>query len=537
MSSEASQPQIASNPSGSEGHTLGPPPAAGSPEGWGRLPRSGGEGIKGRLVVRLQRHQGVVTQGCDVYIGRRCTLGGWDLPGSKWANPFKVGRPEIPDIPSAVLKYWRWIHGLEPSPPDTPDYIGRPADLRLCFHEIHNRVKGCWCKDRKDNPEGYCHGDVLCFLADGYMSPALEKVLALDPIDVKAHLRGDSDPAESGLSSPTRVARVDVNRVRSMLMGVFLGDALGVPHEFHYNSDLIYTGKLQYRTRFISQYTGTRYLAVGQISDDGEMTLALARSLISNKGYVREEVIKSYLQWANSGSGFIGVNTRNLFKQGKTLQSYYKNYENVFPTLEKRAASQSNGSLMRCSPLACLWSNEAVIQDVGLTNPSKIVADAELTYVTALRLSLLGLECRAVWTQIKLIAQTPEVRKVYDDIESGVIRDLSANKKGWVLNSLYAAYFCFYDFLIRTDSMELVFPESLKWVITQPNTDTDTNAAITGALIGAAIGWDNLIKESGTVENILIVLNSDSTLGDFPRSADYSLTDFEAVVQGLVRLS
>ena len=449
-------------------------------------------------------------------------------------NARHSGHPEC-----AVLKYWRWIHGFEPSPPDTPGYIGQPADLRLCFPEIHNRVKGCWCKDRKDNPEGYCHGDVLCFLADGYMSSALEKVLALDPVDVKDCVRRPlvPDPTGLGLPSPTLVPRVDVNRVRSMLMGVFLGDALGVPHEFHYNANLIYTGKLEYRTRFISQYTGTRYLTVGQISDDGEMTLALARSLISNRGYVREEVIKSYLQWANSGSGFMGVNTRNLFKHGKTLQSYYRNYENVFPTLEKRAASQSNGSLMRCSPLACLWSNDGVIQDVGLTNPSKVVADAELTYVTALRLSLLGRECREVWAQIKLIAQTPEVRKIYDDIENGVVRDLSANKKGWVLNSLYAAYFCFYNLLIQTDSMESVFPESLKWVITQPNTDTDTNAAITGALIGAAIGWDNLIKESGTVENILIVLNSDSTQGDFPRSADYSLADFETIVRELTKLS
>ena len=510
MSSEASHPPILPNPVGCEGR---------------------------KLVVRLQRHQGLIIQGCDVYIGRRWTLGGWDLPGSKWANPFKVGMPGIPDTPSAVLKYWRWIQGLEPSPPETPEYIGQPTDLRLCFHEIHNRVKGCWCKDRKDNPEGYCHGDVLSFLADGYMSSSLQKMLAVDPAGGHAFLTSNPINTNSGRGDPTLGPRVDVNRVRSMLMGVFLGDALGVPHEFHYNSNVVYTGKLQYRTRFISQYMGTRYLAVGQISDDGEMTLALARSLISNNGYVREEVIKSYLQWANSGSGFMGVNTRNLFKHGKTLQSYYKNYENLFPTLEKRAASQSNGSLMRCSPLACLWSNDGVIQDVELTNPSKIVADAELTYVTALRLSLLGLECREVWTHIKSIAQTPEVQNLYEDIENGVARDLSANKKGWVLNSLYAAYFCFYNLLMHTDSMELVFPKSLKWVITQPNTDTDTNAAIAGALIGAAVGWEALIKEPGTVENILTLLNSDSTLGDFPRSADYSLRDFETIVLELTKLS
>lgn len=518
MSSEAPHHQLPVNPIGSDGRTL---------------------------VVRIQRRQGVVIVGCDVYIGRRYTLGGWDLPGSKWTNPFKVGMPGIPDVASAVLKYWPWIHGREPSPPDIPDYIGQPTDLWRCFHEIQNRVKGCWCKGKSDNPGDYCHGDVLCFLADGYMSPSLQKVLTTPSLagtqgshaapDTQSHSPIPIETPERG--GPTSVPRVDVNRVRSMLMGVFLGDALGVPHEFHYNSSLVYTGKLQYKTRFISQYTGTRYLAVGQISDDGEMTLALARSLIANNGYVKEEVIKSYLRWANSGRGFMGVNTRNLFKHGKTLQSYYKNYENVFPTAEKRAASQSNGSLMRCSPLACLWSNDAVIQDVELTNPSKIVADAELTYVTALRYSLLGVECQEVWTRIKSIAQTPEVQKIYEDIQNGVPRDLSDNKKGWVLNSLYAAYFCFYNILMPTDSIESVFPQCLKWVITQPNTDTDTNAAITGALIGAAIGWEALITEPGTVENISILLNSDSTRGDFPRSADYTLGDFETVVRQLTDLS
>ena len=101
MSSEASPPQILHNPIAPDGRTF---------------------------VVRIQRRQGVVIQGCDVYIGRRYTLGGWDLPGSKWANPCKVGMPGIPDVASAVLKYWQWIHGREPSPLDIPDYIGQPTD-------------------------------------------------------------------------------------------------------------------------------------------------------------------------------------------------------------------------------------------------------------------------------------------------------------------------------------------------------------------------------------------------------------------------
>ena len=39
-------------------------------------------------VVHMERYKGDVIQDCDVYIGRENRLGGWNLPESKWANPF-----------------------------------------------------------------------------------------------------------------------------------------------------------------------------------------------------------------------------------------------------------------------------------------------------------------------------------------------------------------------------------------------------------------------------------------------------------------
>jgi hypothetical protein len=359
-------------------------------------------------VVRLQRSQGVVIQDCDVYIGRQIHQGGWNLQGSKWANPFRIDSPGVPDVATAVFKYWEWIHGREPLPLGSPAYIGNPEDLKNCIPEIVDRVMGCWCKGKIDNPDEYCHGDVLLFLAEGHMTSGLQKVLQLmgaPSVSITNQMPGHPAP------------RVDVNRVRSMLMGVFLGDALGAPHEFGYNSHLSYTGELIYPTRFISQYVGTRHLVVAQVTDDSEMTLALARSIVSNRGYIKEQVIQSYLQWANAGNVMIGRNTRSLFKSGKTLKSYYKNYDQAFSTLENRATAQSNGALMRSTPLACLWSNDPVIEDAGLTNPSKIAVDAELTYVTALRLALMGTDCTTIWNTIKTITQTNEVKELLNDIE------------------------------------------------------------------------------------------------------------------------
>lgn len=89
-------------------------------------------------VVRIKRKGGVIVQDCDIYIGRKVTMGGWNLKESKWSNPFSVkeyGRE------GAIKKY--------------EDYILSRGDLIHSLPELKGKVLGCWCK-----PEA-CHGDIL----------------------------------------------------------------------------------------------------------------------------------------------------------------------------------------------------------------------------------------------------------------------------------------------------------------------------------------------------------------------------------------
>ena len=67
----------------------------------------------------------------DVYIGR----------GSKWGNPFKIGRDGNRE---QVIEKYR-------------DYIldGDGKHLLSHLHELKNKTLGCWCKPKD------CHGDVL----------------------------------------------------------------------------------------------------------------------------------------------------------------------------------------------------------------------------------------------------------------------------------------------------------------------------------------------------------------------------------------
>jgi hypothetical protein len=111
-------------------------------------------------VVRLQRRGGVVLRPYDVYIGRAMYQGGWRLPASKWANPFRIG----PDGTrrDVLEKFERYLRDSPSLLRDLPELEG----LRL----------GCWCVDPADAAcpvcraqrgvcahydQMVCHGEVL----------------------------------------------------------------------------------------------------------------------------------------------------------------------------------------------------------------------------------------------------------------------------------------------------------------------------------------------------------------------------------------
>jgi hypothetical protein len=101
----------------------------------------------GTRVVRICRKNGVITQNCDIYIGRACNKGGWNLAQSKWHNPFTVYN--VGSVEKAISLYESYIRG-------NPELLKQ-------LPELQNRVLGCWCKNKPNDP---CHGDVLVRLVN-----------------------------------------------------------------------------------------------------------------------------------------------------------------------------------------------------------------------------------------------------------------------------------------------------------------------------------------------------------------------------------
>lgn len=310
---------------------------------------------------------------------------------------------------------------------------------------------------------------------------------------------------------------LSLDRTMGMLMGVMLGDSLGAPHESKINAKLKYTGKLEYEWKGGGRFY-PKLFGIGEFTDDSEQMITLARSLIRNGKYNRDDVILSYMKWAGTCS-MLGKNTARLFG-GKitTIKGYQNRFDRFFTDSISRESQQSNGALMRCAPLACLWNNNDVMTDVNLSNPSQVCRDAEQVYLAILRLGLIGAlssgaqrtgdqrsgalgsgDLAECWNYIKKIAETKEVKNCIQMVEDGKDYDLGARgkTKGWVIHGLYTALFCFYHLLPAGKS----FSECMSWVIGgHPGADTDTIGAISGAVCGAYIGFNQF--DSITKQNI-----------------------------------
>lgn len=297
--------------------------------------------------------------------------------------------------------------------------------------------------------------------------------------------------------------------ITSMFIGHFLGDALGLPYEWRKSSTPSYTGNLSdVVMRRVGMYGHITELDYGQVSDDSEMTILLARHLLTNGYKIDEErLVLSYLNWANHRTCFgMGKNTRQLFKGVTT----YKGYLNRYSINEK--VSESNGAMMRCSPFAMIKDEQEMFKqaeiDCKITNPNPVCINVNKVYLKILRNCLLQKSKQEIIETSYFYCVLPEIRVAFEEGLASKNRDIRENK-GWCLNALYCVIYSIINFDTYT--------EAIKWVINKGG-DTDTNACIVGAVFGAYLGYDKLLKEQK--ENISTLLYCDTKGGNKERPND-----------------
>jgi ADP-ribosylglycohydrolase/fructose-1,6-bisphosphatase/inositol monophosphatase family enzyme len=276
-----------------------------------------------------------------------------------------------------------------------------------------------------------------------------------------------------------------LSRAQGCLLGQLAGDALGGLVEFKRAREIRQAYPQGVRDLLDG---GTHNNLAGQPTDDSEMALMLARTLVHEGGYDRGKVLDAYLHWWPSAWDR-GNNLRMALGPAGTGTNTAERLRLVEQHANRGPSGQSNGSLMRISPLgifgagrpiqAAEWARE----DSRLTHPHPVCQDACAVFVSAVAATIAdGLAPSDCYEMALREADRLQVQAVVRRAMEHARHTLPSDyqtQMGWVLIALQNA---FYQLLHAPSLEEGVIDTVMR------GGDTDTNAAVTGALLGAVHG-------------------------------------------------
>ena len=281
------------------------------------------------------------------------------------------------------------------------------------------------------------------------------------------------------LTTMTSADPARLPRAQGCLLGQLAGDSLGGLVEFQ--------SAEQIRRRYPDGLRdladgGTWRNCAGQLTDDSELALMLARSIVQAGGYDEELVLSAYADWAQDPQTFdIGMATARALRSFRPEMTH----EERLAAIASRAngSSEANGSLMRCSPLGIFCAGDPARgaalarQDSRLTHPNEVCQESCAAFVAAIAVAMDGGDPYAVALST---ARNAKVVEALEGARHGPPADYETSM-GHVVIALRNAFWQ----LLHAPSLE----EGIVSTV-MAGGDTDTNAAIAGALLGAVHGRD-----------------------------------------------
>jgi ADP-ribosyl-[dinitrogen reductase] hydrolase len=277
-------------------------------------------------------------------------------------------------------------------------------------------------------------------------------------------------------------------RIAGGILGLLIGDAVGVPYEFyeHHSLPSIELLEMIPPSDFPRTHRGT---PEGTWSDDGAQALCLLASLLDRNRLDPDDLGRRFVDWYRSG--YLAVDSR-VFDVGVHTGNVLIAIESGIPSLEAGEMghqARGNGSLMRVLPLV-LWHQGS---------DADLIADAHLqsrvTHGDPYCQICCAIYC--LWARYILSCipdpwenATETLRSVYRstnphflDILDWAIRpnDPAEGKgSGYVIDALRSA-----RMVMAHDRYELVVKHAIAL-----GKDTDTTACIAGGIAGIRDGVD-----------------------------------------------
>lgn len=170
-------------------------------------------------------------------------------------------------------------------------------------------------------------------------------------------MQSASGPAVNSVLMEAPVIPTRRERLEGGLVGLLVGDALGVPYEFRHPSELPAADLIEMRPPpgFFSHHGS---VPPGTWSDDGSQALCLLSSLWECGGLDVDDFGQRLIAWM--GGGYMAVDSRP-FDVGSHESEALTNFKAGIPASRSGLTGENSngpGSLMRVLPLTLLWKGD-----------------------------------------------------------------------------------------------------------------------------------------------------------------------------------
>jgi len=282
------------------------------------------------------------------------------------------------------------------------------------------------------------------------------------------------------------------NKIIGGLLGLCIGDALGVPVEFKSRNAL----KVNPVTDMIGY--GTHNQPPGTWSDDSSLAFCLAESLCNRPNI--QDIANRFVKWLYEG---YWTPYGKVFDVGNTTHTAISRLKNGINPLEagpNDEFSNGNGSLMRILPLAFYLEKSDREQQFEITHQASRLTHGHLRsqmacgiYIQVAINLLKGNTFKVAYERMKdsvsdyyskqpYVAEFHNFRRI---VESNIseLPEEAIKSSGYVIDTLEASLWCLLNNNSYTDT-----------VLTAVNLggDTDTTGAVAGGLAGIYYGYEGL---------------------------------------------
>ncbi len=308
------------------------------------------------------------------------------------------------------------------------------------------------------------------------------RALAEDDEALEDSHQGSPASASAPLREPTSAH----DRVEGGLLGLLVGDALGVPYEFHGPGELPEASAIEFTppAGFDRAHAG---VPPGTWSDDGAQALCLLASLLDRGALELDDLGARLLRWWDEG--YLAVDGR-VFDIGAQTRAALSDLAAGTPAARsgpRDEHSNGNGALMRALPLA-LWhrgDDAALFRDAMRSSlPTHGHLRSQLCcglYCLWARRALEGLETAEAWR-----AAVSGGRELAAGIEGAAAelqvidpaRAPAGRGSGYVVDCLHSARLA-----LTSGPYEHVVKSAIAL-----GDDTDTTAAVAGGIAGIREG-------------------------------------------------